>query len=76
MRSLAFAVTGLALLLLPSVAQAAACPADARKASFEVWGPNTIRTGATATGTHPCGRRITCVGGKSGQGTTRKCRWL
>jgi len=59
-----------------SDARAQNCPADASKASFEVWPRGRIPDGRTVTGKHPCGRSIVCTGG-SGEGApgTRRCHW-
>jgi hypothetical protein len=64
------------VMLVPSAAQAQRCPANANQASGAVWAWGTIRTGQTVTATHPCGRRIQCVGGERGSKESRSCRWL
>ncbi|HVX99601.1 MAG TPA: hypothetical protein VHA55_07400 [Pseudorhodoplanes sp.] len=56
-------------------AQAAGCPKDPTRASLAVWPPNSIRTGSSVTGVHPCGRAITCTGGVPNEIRTRSCRW-
>jgi hypothetical protein len=60
--------------LAPSMAQAQSCPKDASAASYVLWAANTLRD--NVTGTHPCGRRLTCIPGIVGSKPTRKCRWL
>jgi hypothetical protein len=52
------------------------CPANATEASYSVWGPNSIRTGQTVTGTHRCGRRLRCTGGTTNVRGSRNCSWL
>jgi hypothetical protein len=72
---LAFAiVTG--VVLCSSVAQAQRCPASANEASNAIWPSGAVRSGRTVTGTHPCGRRITCTGGQLNVKGSRSCRWL
>jgi hypothetical protein len=60
----------------PSMVQAQSCPKDASSASYAVWPAGSVRDGQTATGTHPCGRRLTCFPGKLGVNGSRKCHWL
>ena len=60
----------------PQAAQARSCPADAKKASQTIWPAGTISTGQAVTGTHACGRELTCVGGSLGTTQSRRCRWL
>jgi hypothetical protein len=77
MRVLAFAsilVAGISFAPHPGLAQK--CPANANEASSAVWPKGAIRTGKTVTGKHPCGRRITCVGGSQNARGSRSCRWL
>jgi hypothetical protein len=77
MRSLILAgATLLVVALAPSAVWAKNCPANATKASFAVWPPNSIATGYTATGKHPCGRRLACTGGDTGRTASRRCHWL
>ena len=40
------------------------CQSDPIRASKAVWNWGELRTGEQKTGTHPCGRQITCSGGK------------
>jgi hypothetical protein len=63
------------LLAASSFPAHAACPANATDASMAVWPPSSIPTGVQVSGTHPCGRKITCNGGRAGQKATRICRW-
>ena len=55
--------------------EAKECPANARNASLALWPGGTIPTGKTVTGTHPCGRRLACVGGTPGSFASRECHW-
>jgi hypothetical protein len=76
MRSLvlfSMVVAGLSLAPSPVRAQ---CPSNATRASLAVWPAESIQTGKTVTGTHPCGKRIQCTGGRPGDLKTRSCRWL
>jgi hypothetical protein len=70
-----FALAAAVCLLAPLPARAAGCPANATKASFAVWPPSTIPSGRTVSTMHPCGRRLTCVGGIAGAYASRRCRW-
>ena len=65
-----------AMAFAPSMAQAQTCPSNAVQASIVVWPMGNIRTGQTVTGTHPCGRRITCTGGNLNTPGSRVCSWL
>jgi hypothetical protein len=56
-------------------AQAADCPANASKASYQMWAANTLRPGQTFTGKHPCGREMVCTGGQVNVKGSRVCRW-
>jgi len=71
---IAFAAT-FAALAAASAVQAGGCPADPRRASLALWPGGTIATGKTVTGTHPCGRTLTCVGGVPGNFASRQCHW-
>jgi hypothetical protein len=76
LRALALAAA-MTLLLAPMPAAAAQkCPSSATSASTALWPKGSIRTGQSKTGTHPCGRRITCMGGVSTAKGSRSCRWL
>lgn len=66
--SLTFGVTA------ASSAQAAACPNHAGKASYAVWGPNTLR--GTVTGSHPCGKKLSCSPGRVDVKGSRNCKWI
>ena len=78
MRS-AFFLSLLVLFALASSSEkslAAQCPADAFKASMAVWPFGALGYKETQTKMHPCGRRITCVGGNFHESKIlRKCRW-
>jgi hypothetical protein len=54
-----------------------ACPKNATVASLAIWPRGTISTGKLASGRHPCGRSMECVGGQNISNTGgRNCRWL
>jgi hypothetical protein len=75
-RALALAAA-MTLLLAPAPAPAAQkCPSDATSASIALWPKGSIRTGQSKNGTHPCGRRITCMGGVAIAKGSRSCKWL
>jgi hypothetical protein len=57
-------------------AQAASCPADAAKASYAIWYEGKLQMNVEATGTHPCGRQMTCTGGSVKRRVQRICHWL
>ena len=65
-------------LMCSDVADAVArsCPADATKASYSLWPGGAIKSGATASAKHPCGRQLQCSGGSSAGSNTRSCKWL
>lgn len=69
-------LTSLLLMLLAGAAQAASCPADAAKASYAIWYEGQLKMNVEATGTHPCGRQMTCTGGSVKRRAQRICRWL
>lgn len=72
----AFALAAfVAVLAASSAAIAGDCPANPRNASLALWPGGTIPTGKIVTGTHPCGRKLTCVGGVPGNFTSRQCHW-
>ncbi len=77
MRAIAFLFLAAAMIALaPSGGHAKSCPANAFKASAAIWPFGAIETGETRTGTHPCGRQMTCVGGKFGPPKIlRRCHW-
>jgi len=75
MRKLIALASLLAVLAAPSIAEAKDCPANARGASLALWAGGTIPTGKTVTGTHPCGRQLTCNGGVPGNFASRQCQW-
>jgi hypothetical protein len=64
----------LVLGLAPSAVLAQSCPRDASRASYALWAANSLRN--TVTGTHPCGRRLTCTPGQVNVKGSRKCHWL
>jgi hypothetical protein len=76
MQNIIALLTSIIVLAAPSLAAAASCPANARTASLALWAGGTIPTAKTVTGTHPCGRQLTCVGGTPGNFASRRCHWL
>ena len=62
-------------LVAPSAGYAGRCPADPFKASTALWNWGDMRTGQVKTGLHPCGRKITCTGGKFNPLVRRSCHW-
>ena len=64
----------LGLALNPSTVLAQLCPNDASTASYALWAANSLQS--NVTGTHPCGRRISCTPGKINVKGSRTCRWL
>jgi hypothetical protein len=64
-----------ASVLAPSSAYAGKCPADPFKASQVVWNWGILKPGEQATGVHPCGRKITCIGGRFDPVVKRSCHW-
>ncbi len=76
MKSLAL-VFALAVGLIGAAGPAmAACPANATRASLDIWPQNSLAAGETVTGTHSCGRSIRCSAGNPRQVLRRSCRWL
>ena len=65
-------------LLGPFAAHAKQCPTDPILASKTIWNWGEFRSGEVRTGVHPCGRQMTCIGGKIVGGKTvikRSCHW-
>ena len=75
MRTLIALTAAAIILAAPSAVAAKSCPASPRDASLALWPGNSIPTGQTVTGIHPCGRRLTCTGGMHGKFTSRRCHW-
>jgi hypothetical protein len=78
MRAITILASALAgfVLLASSASYAGKCPASAFKASTAIWKFGDIPTGQTRTARHPCGRQITCVGGKfNNPKILRQCHW-
>ncbi len=77
MRATALLILAASLIAIaPSAGDAKSCPANALKASTAIWPFGVLETGVTRTGTHPCGRQMTCVGGKWGPPQIlRQCHW-
>ena len=76
MRAKAFPLMVVAsLLAAPSTGYAGNCPADPFKASKTVWNWGILKTGQQATAVHPCGRKITCIGGSFQPDIKRSCHW-
>jgi hypothetical protein len=70
--SLLIVILGLA----PSLTYAGACPANALKASQTIWGFGALTPDRPATARHPCGKEITCYGGKfPPHEQARRCYW-
>jgi hypothetical protein len=49
------------------------CPANATRASSALWNNNSLPRDVQVSGTHPCGRKITCRSGSGDYGRT--CWW-
>lgn len=75
MRGRTFLLTIVAFLLAPSVGHAMQCPADPFKASKAIWNWGDLQTGETKTARHPCGRLMTCTGGRFEPLVRRSCHW-
>lgn len=75
MRHLIALAAAIAIFASPSIALAKDCPSNPRNASLALWPGGSIPTGKTVTGTHPCGRQLTCVGGIPGNFLSRECHW-
>ncbi len=73
-----FLMIGFALMLAsaaPPSAFAAHCPASATEASQAIWPAGTIPHNQLRSAIHPCGKRITCSGGKLNSNVKRTCSW-
>jgi hypothetical protein len=75
MQRLLLIAMSIVVLAAPSAARAGHCPPDARKASLALWPGGSIPTGKTVSGTHPCGRKLNCIGGTPGNFSSRQCHW-
>ena len=75
MRAKLIYLAALAALAFPADVSAGQCPTDPLKASTALWNWGDIQYGTTKTGVHPCGRKITCSGGKFTPKILRGCRW-
>jgi len=64
-----------AIFAVSSAVEAKGRPVNPRNASLALWAGGTIPTGKTVTGTHPCGRQLTCIGGTPGNFSSRECHW-
>ncbi len=62
-------------LLAPCACYAAQCPADPYKASQTIWPLGVLTKGQEKTAVHPCGRKITCIGGRFDPDVKRSCHW-
>jgi hypothetical protein len=73
---LAFAISATFVLngVNPSFA-APNCPSSALKAGFELWPVGQLPFGETRSGSHPCGKSVTCIGGNPHRGVLRTCEW-
>jgi hypothetical protein len=63
------------VIVSASAGYAKQCPADPFKASTALWNWGELRTGEVRTGVHPCGRKITCIGGRFDPLVRRSCHW-
>jgi hypothetical protein len=68
-------VLAVATTFASSVLQAQTCPRSATQASTQIWPLGSIPGGMSVTERHPCGRRITCIGGRQGSIGSRHCSW-
>jgi hypothetical protein len=68
-------LVALALLLGSPMAHAGKCPADTFAASKAIWNWGDVPTGQVQTAMHPCGRQMTCIGGKFHPLVRRSCHW-
>ena len=75
MRATTVIATTLAVMFLPTSVFATACPASALKASTAIWQSGSIAKGTVRNGTHPCGKKMTCVGGNENTNAKRSCSW-
>ena len=65
-----------ALCLVPSLSYAGGCPSNPVKASQTIWGFGALTTDRPATAMHPCGKEITCYGGRlPPHASPRRCYW-
>ncbi|GGI32892.1 hypothetical protein GCM10010987_71670 [Bradyrhizobium guangdongense] len=76
MRAIGLIIVGMFAGLAWSV-EAKQCPADPFLASKTIWNWGEFRTGEVRTGVHPCGRKMTCIGGKISGNVIikRSCHW-
>ncbi len=63
------------LIFMPSFSWAKGCPADPYKASQAIWPLGALGWRQSATAMHPCGRKITCIGGRFDPDIKRSCHW-
>ena len=83
MRTLSFGILAISIafaivvaILAPTAVYAQRCPADPFTASKALWKWGDVRTGQTKTGRHPCGKQITCIGGRLEPTLVRRqCHW-
>jgi hypothetical protein len=74
---LAAAIAAGLISLTASVATAAGqCPANAAKASTDIWPAGFLKMDQLETGMHPCGKQMSCHGGNPRRGIGRRCQWL
>ena len=76
MKASLLAALAVSTIIMAAPARAANCPADPEKASFAIWNAGELKMNVEATGTHPCGRQMTCSGGSVKRQVKRICRWL
>ena len=75
MKALIFAFFAAVVLSGAGPSFAASCPSEALKAGLELWPVGQVNCGETKTGTHPCGKSVTCIGGNTHRGVPRTCKW-
>jgi hypothetical protein len=74
--AMVFAFVTSAMICYLAPAEAAGCPADPAKSSYSIWKAGELQMNVEATGTHPCGRPMSCTGGSVKRQVRRICRWL
>lgn len=76
MRTISLLLLTAAMLSTGSaIAQNKKCPSNDTRASVAIWPRGAISAGEEKTGAHPCGRRMTCIGGRDNR-SSRICHWL
>jgi hypothetical protein len=77
MRTVMFGILVASIAVLaPTAVYAQRCPADPFKASTAIWKWGDIQTGQMKSARHPCGKQITCIGGRFEPTLVRRqCHW-